>query len=141
MSCVLCDGAGGRVVRAAGNWRVVHVTEPGFPAYWRVIWNRHVTEFTQLTRDERIECMDVVAAVEAALVAELHPVKVNLASFGNRVAHLHWHVIGRWEWDSHWDDPLWSSSRRTAPPDRLADLTPRLSIVEARMLEALQPFA
>jgi diadenosine tetraphosphate (Ap4A) HIT family hydrolase len=99
--CVLCDGPGGRVVRNAARWRVVHVTEPGFPAYYRVIWHTHLPEFTQLSRDERIECIDVVAAIEQAMLRELQPAKVNLASFGNRVPHLHWHVIGRFDWDSH----------------------------------------
>jgi diadenosine tetraphosphate (Ap4A) HIT family hydrolase len=138
--CVLCDGPGGRVVRTAARWRVVHVTEPGFPAYYRVIWHTHLPEFTQLSRDERIECLDVVAAIEQAMLRELQPAKVNLASFGNRVAHLHWHVIGRFAWDSHYPEAVWGAKQREASPDRLADIAQRLSGLEARLLVELQRF-
>ena len=89
-------------------------------------------EFTDLAPDERAECMDVVARVERVLREQLQPTKINLASLGNMVPHLHWHVIARFDWDSHFPQPVWAprsaaSSRRRArgSPCRWSDSTSR----------------
>ena len=49
--------------------------------------------------------MNIVFAVEAALRALLAPHKMNLASLGNQVPHLHWHVVPRFADDSHFPQP------------------------------------
>jgi diadenosine tetraphosphate (Ap4A) HIT family hydrolase len=41
----------------------------------------------------------------------LHPDKINLASFGNVVPHLHWHVIPRFEDDAHFPAPIWGKRK------------------------------
>ena len=60
----------------------------------------------------RAHLMTVVWAVEAALRQVLDPVKINLASLGNQVPHLHWHVIPRFEDDAHFPDAVWAPPRR-----------------------------
>ena len=95
--------------------RVVRTDEGGFCAFYRVIWNAHVPEFSDLSATDRAHCMDAVALVEQALRAELSPLKINLASLGNAVPHLHWHVIARFDWDSHYPAPVWAAPRREPP--------------------------
>lgn len=56
--------------------------------------------------------MDVVLATERALRRVVQPDKINLASFGNAVPHLHWHVIPRWRDDSHFPESIWSAAQR-----------------------------
>ena len=56
----------------------------------------------------------VVLAVERALRDTLRPEKINLASLGNQVPHLHWHVIPRFADDAHFPDPVWAARRRDA---------------------------
>jgi diadenosine tetraphosphate (Ap4A) HIT family hydrolase len=50
------------------------------------------------------------------------PDKVNPASLGNVVPHLHWHVIPRYLDDGHFPRPICAqpvrSARRRAAPDR-----------------------
>lgn len=92
--------------------RVVDAGEPGYPGYCRVVWNAHVAEMSDLGPDERAHLMAVVYAVEQALRALLRPDKINLASLGNRVPHLHWHVIARFTDDAHFPDAVWSARRR-----------------------------
>ena len=58
--------------------------------------------------------MDVVLATERALRQVVQPDKINLASLGNLVPHLHWHVIPRWKDDSHFPAPIWARAQRTA---------------------------
>jgi diadenosine tetraphosphate (Ap4A) HIT family hydrolase len=110
--CPLCDSAGGRLVFSCDEFRVVHADEKGFPAFYRVVWNGHVREFSDLDDAQRATCMDAVVTVERVLRRELQPAKVNLAALGNAVPHLHWHVIARFDWDSHFPGAVWASSAR-----------------------------
>lgn len=129
-ACPLCEGAGGRVVARSAKWRLVHAEEAGFPAFYRVVWQEHVREFSQLPPADRHACIDVVAAVEEALLRHLQPLKVNVASLGNAVPHLHWHVIARFDWDSHFPTPVWGPPQRAADPASLAALAARLPALE-----------
>ena len=128
--CTFCDTAGGRVVVQAPKWRLVHAQEAGFPAFYRVIWQEHVREFSQLAPADRQACMDVVVAVEEALLRHLQPTKVNVASLGNAVPHLHWHVIARFDWDSHFPGAVWATPQRPADEARLRAVTERLPALE-----------
>jgi len=121
--CELCEQPGGVLVATGPAWRVIRVVDVDFPAFYRVVWTDHVAEFTDLPPSDRAACMDVVARVEAVLRQRLSPTKVNLAALGNMVPHLHWHVIARFSWDSHFPQPVWGTRQRDVTPlaaDRLA---------------------
>ena len=138
--CPLCEGAGGDLVFQGASWRVIRTDEGGFPAFYRVVWNEHVRELSDLAPADRALCLDAVVAVEQALRTHLRPVKVNLAALGNMVAHLHWHVIARFDADSHFPAPVWAPARRAAPPElaaRIAALRPLLEADMARQLSTL----
>jgi len=62
--------------------------------------------------------MRVVFAVEAALRECLNPDKINLASFGNVVPHVHWHVIPRWRDDRFFPEPVWGAVQRDTSVQR-----------------------
>ena len=128
--CALCDAPGGRVVVQAPQWRVIHAEEAGFPAFYRVVWQEHVREFSLLPLAERHACIDVVTAVEEALLRHLQPAKVNVATLGNLVPHLHWHVIARFDWDSHFPAPVWAGPRRSTDLVRLDAVAAALPALE-----------
>ena len=101
--------------------RVVLVADRDYPGFCRVILNRHVREMTDLDTATRERLMRVVFAAEQALRDVVQPAKMNLASFGNMVAHLHWHVIARFADDKHFPGSIWSEARRAGaprPPER-----------------------
>lgn len=133
MACPLCDTDGGLLVWRGEKLRVIRADEAGFPAFYRVVWNAHVAEFSDLDPLERAHCMDVVVQVEQALRQHLQPTKINLATLGNMVAHLHWHVIARFDWDSHFPAPVWAAAQRarnTAQEDAVRE---RLPALDARL--------
>lgn len=115
-SCELCDSAGGETLWQDELCRVVLVEDRDYPGFCRVILNRHVREMTDLDAPTRHKLMRVVFAVEQALRELMQPAKINLASLGNRVAHLHWHVIPRFADDRHFPDSVWSEARRPGAP-------------------------
>lgn len=128
--CPLCEGDGGRVVVATPRWRLVHGGEADFPGFYRVIWNEHVAEFSDLAASDRTACMDAVVAVEQALRRHLAPAKINVASLGNMVPHVHWHVIARFAWDSHFPGAVWAAAQRAPDPRRLQDVARQLPALE-----------
>lgn len=131
--CELCERAGPEPIWQDGACRVVRVNDADHPGYCRVIWQEHVAEMSDLTSSEQRHLYSVVNAVEAALRALLRPDKLNLASLGNLVAHLHWHVIPRWRDDRHFPRPIWAEPLRASSPARavVSDTELRDAIVQA----------
>ena len=118
-ACELCQTSGGEVLWNDSLCRVVRVDGgegAAFPGFCRVIWNHHVAEMTGLPSHDRRHLMNVVFATEAALRSLLRPDKINLASLGNVVPHVHWHVIPRWRDDSHFPSPVWAGAQRPVRP-------------------------
>ncbi|MEF7616494.1 HIT family protein [Aquincola sp. MAHUQ-54] len=136
-SCELCVQAGGIPVWQDGDWRVIRVADDAFPAFYRVVSRRHVAEFTDLPEAGRVRVMALVAAVERVLRDRLSPTKVNLASLGNVVPHLHWHVIARFDWDSHFPQPVWGAAQRVVAPPPAQRLRVPLDQLDAAVAAAL----
>jgi diadenosine tetraphosphate (Ap4A) HIT family hydrolase len=120
--CELCASLGGDVLWRDEFCRIVLVDDPDYPGFCRVVLERHVKEMTDLAPAERTRLMNAVFATEAVLRELLSPRKVNLASFGNAVPHLHWHVVPRHGDDRHFPKPIWAEPSRArasrAAPDR-----------------------
>jgi diadenosine tetraphosphate (Ap4A) HIT family hydrolase len=117
-TCELCDSPGGEVLWQDGRCRVIRVggaEGDAFPGFCRVIWRTHVREMSDLAADDRRHLREVVDATEAVVRATVRPDKINLASLGNVVPHLHWHVIPRWADDSHFPAPIWAAAARPVP--------------------------
>ena len=111
-ACELCREDGGELVVRNEKLRVVLVDDANYPGFCRVIWNPHVSEMTDLLPADRSILMRTVCQVETALREVLHPEKINLASLGNMVPHLHWHLIPRFRDDAHFPNPIWAQPVR-----------------------------
>ena len=127
--CPLCATAGGETVWQDDRLRVILPDEPDYPGFTRIVWHAHVAEMTDLDSEGRARLMAVVWRVEQAQRESLAPDKINLASLGNMVPHLHWHVIPRWRGDRHFPQAVWG-----APADgRDAEVAAVRSRVTARL--------
>lgn len=136
MSCELCDQPGGEILWQNDLCRVILVNDSHYPGFCRVILNRHLKEMTDLEESERAQMMNVVFAVEATVRAVVRPDKINLASLGNVVPHLHWHVIPRFTDDRHFPNPIWGEIKR---PDADARPVPELAAtLRAALLERVR---
>ena len=121
MACELCDTLGGEILWQDDLCRVVLVNEPDYPGFCRVVLNQHVREMSDLLEADRQRVMRVVFAVEDVLRRLMRPDKINLASLGNVVPHVHWHVIPRFTDDAHFPQPIWASPVRAGAPRLAAD--------------------
>lgn len=136
-SCPLCATEGGVPVWRGQRLRVIRAQEEGFPAFYRVVWNAHAAEFSDLDAADRQHCMDAVVVVERVLRERLAPAKINLAALGNMVPHLHWHVIARFDWDSHFPGAVWAPAQRPRNAEREAEVAARLPAIDTALVQAL----
>lgn len=132
--CPICAAQNEEILWQNDKLRVIAVhNEANAPAFCRVIWQAHVAEMTDLAATERDEIMHTVYRVEAAMRQVFRPAKINLASLGNVVPHLHWHVIARFENDANFPAPIWAASQREAEMNLPQDWSQQVR----RLLEAV----
>lgn len=69
-------------------------------------------EFSECTREEKEtiwECLDII---EKEMLAYFKPDKINIASFGNMLPHVHWHIMARYKNDTYFPEPMWGAKQR-----------------------------
>jgi diadenosine tetraphosphate (Ap4A) HIT family hydrolase len=129
MTCELCELAVPTAYRD-DKLSVILVDDANYPGFCRVVWNEHVKEMSDLPDADRLLLNDAVWRVETAVREVMEPLKVNVASLGNVVPHLHWHVIPRYADDAHFPNPVWAQPVREPDGQSLAErraLLPRLA--------------
>ena len=119
--CPLCDLNEKDGLWANEDCLVVSAQAAGVGTICRVVWRNHVREMSDLDPTEGRAFMDTGFAVEAAMRRHARPVKMNLASLGNLVPHLHWHVIPRYEDDAYFPDAIWVAAHRSGAEHLLSD--------------------
>jgi diadenosine tetraphosphate (Ap4A) HIT family hydrolase len=132
--CELCDLNVPTVVDN-DRFAVILVDDANYPGFARVIWKDHVREVSDLADADRLLLNDAVYRLELAVRDVMQPLKVNVASLGNVVPHLHWHVIPRYADDAHFPAPVWAQAVRATPDTVLAErrkLVPQLAEAIAR---------
>ncbi|OGB27847.1 MAG: histidine triad (HIT) protein [Burkholderiales bacterium RIFCSPLOWO2_02_FULL_57_36] len=136
-TCELCAQPGGEVLYRNEKFRVVLIDDAQYPGFCRVIWNEHVKEVTDLTVPDRALFMQAVWQVEAVVRAIMRPDKMNIASLGNIVPHLHWHVIPRFADDAHFPGPIWAQVQRKADESVLSARTALLPSLRESVIRQL----
>jgi diadenosine tetraphosphate (Ap4A) HIT family hydrolase len=133
-TCPLCQAANAsQLIVQTDELRIVWGGEADHPCLVRVVWHDHVTEMSDLSSAEKTQLMHAVFAVEAAMCSVLAPKKMNLASLGNWVPHLHWHLIPRWEDDAHWPNSIWAEKQRDPSPRGMAQKAALASAIIAQL--------
>ena len=76
--------------------------------------------FTQATYKEmsevptaiKLEIFELLDSIEIEMLSYYKPKKINIASFGNYMPHVHWHIMARFEEDSYFPEPMWGTKQR-----------------------------
>lgn len=109
--CPLCVPDYDTLLWQDDRLRIVRVDDSPYPGYLRIVWQRHMAEMTDIDALDRLYLMRAVFQVERLQRDVLRPDKINLASLGNQVPHLHWHLIPRWRGDPCFPDAIWAPPR------------------------------
>lgn len=137
MSCPLCQPNGATEIWRNHRFYVIDANHSEFPCFFRVISCRHITEMSELTAEERYELWEILNTIEIELIAKLQPIKINLAQFGNIVPHLHWHIIARWENDSHFPESPWGVQQRVMPATLFAERKAQTQAIYKHLADVL----
>jgi len=95
-----------------------------------LILDRHATRPDQLSAAEWAAFSADLHQAVAAITRTVSPDHMNVASLGNLVPHLHWHIVPRYRADPRWGGPIWSADM---PDTRLSATEQRELIRELRM--------
>ncbi len=72
---------------------------------------REMSEVPPAVRNDIYILLD---SIEREMISYFNPVKINIASFGNYLPHVHWHIMARFEEDSFFPEPMWGMKQREA---------------------------
>jgi len=86
---------------------VVLADDQRYVGYTILILKDHVEHLHELTQERRLSLFKDVTDVADSVVAAFHPLRLNYECLGNSLAHIHWHVIPRYEWDPEPTRPIW----------------------------------
>ena len=69
-------------------------------------------EMSEVPSEIKFEIYDLLDIIEKEMIAYYKPKKINIASFGNYMPHVHWHIMARFEEDSYFPEPMWGKKQR-----------------------------
>jgi diadenosine tetraphosphate (Ap4A) HIT family hydrolase len=85
---------------------------------------RHATRLDDLSPSEFAAFAADLQRASGAIAQTCAPDHFNVASLGNLMPHLHWHLVPRYKTDPRWGAPIWAADlkedidRRLDPADR-----------------------
>lgn len=80
----------------------------------KIFVRRSVREFSDCTPEEKQAVWDALDVIEREMLHYYRPEKINIASFGNMLPQVHWHIMARFKEDSCFPEPMWGSRQRDA---------------------------
>lgn len=82
---------------------------------WLKIFTQYpYKEMSEVPAHIKLEIYDLLDRIEKDMIAYFNPDKINIASFGNYVPHVHWHIMARFKEDSYFPEPMWGKKQRNA---------------------------
>jgi len=89
----------------------VEIEESEIP-WLKVFTQEAYREFSETPTEVKLEIFRVLDIIEKEMLSFYKPTKINIASFGNYVPHVHWHIMARFEEDSYFPEPMWGEKQR-----------------------------
>ncbi len=80
----------------------------------KIFTQKNIKEFSQCDDETKIAIWKALDIIEKEMLIYFNPTKINIASFGNYVPHVHFHVQARFENDSFFPEPTWGTKQRNA---------------------------
>ena len=91
----------------------IEIEESEIP--WLKIFTQYpYKEMSEVPAHIKLEIYDLLDRIEKEMIAYFNPDKINIASFGNYVPHVHWHIMARFKEDSCFPEPMWGKKQRNA---------------------------
>jgi diadenosine tetraphosphate (Ap4A) HIT family hydrolase len=69
-------------------------------------------EFSECSCAEKEAIWNALNVIEKEMLSYFKPSKINIASFGNMLPRVHWHIMARFENDDYFPEPMWGMKQR-----------------------------
>lgn len=87
-------------------------TETSEVPWLKIFTQEAYREMSEVPSQIRQEIYELLHSIEKEMLEYYAPDKINIASFGNYVPHVHWHIMARFKEDSYFPEPMWGSKQR-----------------------------
>ena len=78
----------------------------------KIFTQKPYKEMSEVPGNVKIEIYGLLDYIEKKMLDYYKPKKINIASFGNYMPHVHWHIMARFEEDSYFPEPMWGEKQR-----------------------------
>jgi diadenosine tetraphosphate (Ap4A) HIT family hydrolase len=89
-------------------------------------------EFSECSMEEKKMIWEAIDLIEKEMLSYFKPEKINIASFGNMLPRVHWHIMARFSHDSHFPEPMWGTKQREGS-DQIAPIKPFLEELKKKL--------
>ena len=86
--------------------------EPFQIPWLKVFTKEPFKEFSNCSNQLQLEILRVINIIEKEMLEYYQPEKINIASFGNYVPHVHFHIQARFKNDNYFPEPTWGKKQR-----------------------------
>jgi len=99
------------------NKHVYIEIEPSEIPWLKIFVKQTAKEFSDCNAETQQEIFRLLVIIEKEMKAYFQPDKINIASFGNYLPQVHWHIMARFKTDSYFPEPVWGEKQRQAQLD------------------------
>jgi len=69
-------------------------------------------ELSQIPKEQKLKMYEILDTIELTMLEHYKADKINLASFGNMLPRVHWHIIARFKNDPYFPKTTWEEPVR-----------------------------
>lgn len=91
----------------------IQIEESEIP-WLKIFTNEKIKEFSQCDTKTKLDIFRILDILEKEMLSYYNPEKINIASFGNYMPHVHFHIMARFKEDSYFPEPMWGEKQREA---------------------------
>ncbi|MDD2451634.1 HIT family protein [Sulfurovum sp.] len=114
-------------------------TEESEIPWLKIFTQEPYKEMSELPHNLKYEIFELLDVIEKEMIRYYKPDKINIASFGNYVPHLHWHIMARFKEDSYFPEPMWGKKHREADLD-LPDFQAFCEMIAAELTTKIRSY-
>ncbi|RUM66332.1 MAG: HIT family protein [Sulfurospirillum sp.] len=80
--------------------------------WFKVFTKEPYREFSEVPFKVKLQLLAKLDILEREMLSFFNPTKINIASFGNELPQVHFHIMARFKDDSHFPNPMWGEKLR-----------------------------
>lgn len=86
--------------------------EPSQIPWIKIFTQEPIKEFSMCDKETKLMIWEATDIIEKEMLNYFQCDKVNIASFGNYVPHVHFHIMARFKNDNYFPEPMWGKQQR-----------------------------